>query len=96
MNTLHIILAITTGFLLGLFYFGGLWLTVTHLTRSPYGPLLITLSLIIRLSITAAGFYLVMHGSMENLLACLAGLLMARVTLVRRLGPQQLILHPHE
>jgi F1F0 ATPase subunit 2 len=44
-------------------------------------------SLMIRLGVTLAGFYLVMAGRWERLLACLVGFLLMRTVLVRRLGP---------
>ncbi|MFW6127514.1 MAG: ATP synthase subunit I, partial [Thermodesulfobacteriota bacterium] len=65
----------------------GLWLTVQRLPGARRPGLLTLLSLIIRLGVTLAGFYLVMAGRWERLLVCLAGFLLVRILLVRRLGP---------
>jgi F1F0 ATPase subunit 2 len=72
---------------LGLFYFGGLWLTVRRLPGSRTPELLILGSFVGRLAVTLAGFYLVMGGRWERLLACLAGFLITRTFLLYRLKP---------
>lgn len=82
-----LVLAFAAGLGLGLFYFGGLWLTVQRLPRSRHPGLLTLGSLIVRLGVTLPGFYLVMAGRWERLLVCLAGFLVVRLVLVRRLGP---------
>jgi F1F0 ATPase subunit 2 len=83
---ISLFLMLITGMALGLFYFGGLWLTVQHLPQTRRPGLLSLTSLIIRLGLTLAAFYLVMAGRWERLLACLAGFLLIRLVLVRRLG----------
>ena len=82
-----LVLAFMAGLGLGVFYFGGLWLTVQRLPQARHPGLLTLLSLIIRLGVTLAAFYLVMAGRWERLLVCLAGFLLVRVVLVRRWGP---------
>ncbi len=84
---LTLFLALAAGLVLGLFYFGGLWLTVQRLPQTRHPGLLAFLSLTIRLGVTLVAFYLVMAGRWERLLVCLAGFLLARFLLVRRLGP---------
>jgi F1F0 ATPase subunit 2 len=90
MNELvQLVLAATAGMALGLFYFGGLWLTVRRLPTSR-SPALLTLgSFAGRLAVTLLGFYLVTGGRWERLLACLAGFLIARTLLVHRLHPRR-------
>ena len=85
---LSLTLAFLAGLALGLVYFGGLWLTVQRLPTARRPGLLAALSLILRLGFVLGGFYLVMGGRWERLLACLAGFLLMRALLVRRLGPQ--------
>jgi F1F0 ATPase subunit 2 len=84
---LPLVLAVVVGLALGFMYFGGLWFTVQRLPQSRRPALLSLVSLIIRLSFTLAGFYLVMAGRWERLLACLAGFLLMRFVLVRRWRP---------
>jgi F1F0 ATPase subunit 2 len=84
---LSLLLAVLAGLALGLWYFGGLWLTVQRLPSARHPGVLSLMSLIIRLGLTLAVFYLVMAGRWERLLACLVGFLLMRTVLVRRLGP---------
>jgi len=85
MNSLAIELSIaaSAGLALGLFYFGGLWLTVRKISCSRRPGLLMFGSFVVRLLVTLCGFYLVMDGSLERVLACLAGFLVMRFVLTR-------------
>ena len=76
-------IAVLAGLILGLFYFGGLWLTVRRITCSTRPALLMFGSLVVRLLVTLCGFYLVMDGRWERLLACLSGFLVTRFVLTR-------------
>ncbi|MDH4267296.1 MAG: ATP synthase subunit I, partial [Deltaproteobacteria bacterium] len=72
----------------GFFYFGILWLTVKHLPRVRRPALLFLGSFWGRLGITLIGFYLIMGGEGQRLLACLLGFLLVRSVLVRRFRPE--------
>lgn len=87
-NLLPLILALAAGIGLGVFYFGGLWLTVRRLPTAQHPALLSLLSFFARLGIVLSGFYLVMDGHWQRLLACLFGFLGVRFILVRRWGPE--------
>ena len=87
-NLLPLILALAAGIGLGVFYFGGLWLTVRRLPTAQRPALLSLLSFFARLGVVLSGFYLAMDGHWQRLLACLLGFLGARVILVRLLGPE--------
>jgi F1F0 ATPase subunit 2 len=80
-------MALAAGVGLGLFYFGGLWLTLRLLPSSRYAGLLVSGSLLLRVGVTLPGFYLVMGGQVERMAACLLGFILARVLLARRLAP---------
>lgn len=82
-----LLLAALAGAGLGLFYFGGLWLTVRRLERTGNPALLFGASLILRLSLTVLGFYFVMGGEWQRALACLAGFVIARRILTARTEP---------
>lgn len=86
-SALSLSLAVLAGLALGLFYFGGLWLTVRRLTSSKRPGVLMLGSFAVRLSLTLCGFYLVMDGSWERILACMAGFLVTRFVMTRRLAP---------
>jgi len=88
-QVVHLILAFTAGLVLGLFYFGGLWLTVQRLPRARHPGVLAAVSLLVRTGLTLVGFYLIMAGRWERLAFCLVGFFLVRIFLVRRLGPGQ-------
>ena len=79
--------ALGAGIGLGIFYFGGLWLTVRRLPTARWPAFLSLLSFFGRLGVVLFGFYLVMGGPWERLLVCLLGFLGVRIILVRLWGP---------
>lgn len=81
--------AFCAGLVVGLGYFGGLWFTVRYLPRARRPELVSLGSMVLRLALTLMAFYLIMGGRWERLLAALAGFLIMRTVLVRRLGPAQ-------
>jgi F1F0 ATPase subunit 2 len=83
MNWVDITFALLGGILLGFFYFGGLWLTVRSLPTTRQPALLTMGSFLGRMLITVAGFYFLMGGRVENLLACLVGYILARQILFK-------------
>ena len=82
-ETLTLVLALVTGVLLGAIYFGGLWWTVQKVVLSKWSALWFLGSLLLRTSITLAGFYLVAGGHWERLLVCLLGFVLARLIVMR-------------
>lgn len=85
-NTLHLMVALAVGLLLGLMYFGALWWTVRKGMASPHSALWFMGSLVLRTSITLAGFFLVSAGQWDRLLACLGGFIIARLVVTRVTG----------
>ena len=79
--------AFVAGIGLGVVYFGGLWLTIRHLPESRSPALVAMVSFAGRTMLTLLGMYFVMGGSWQRLVACMAGMVVARVVLVRRFGP---------
>ena len=71
-------LALLSGILLGVIFFGGLWWTVKYRLSSRRAGLWFSGSLLVRVAITVGGFYLVSQGSWKRTLACLFGYLLAR------------------
>jgi F1F0 ATPase subunit 2 len=90
----NLILVLSAGALLGGFYFVALWFTIQRLTQTRQPGLLILGSYVVRLGITLVGFYLVMDGHWERLIACLAGFILARQLLVHRWQPSPEISKP--
>jgi len=87
---LIMILSMAIGVVLGIFYFGGLWLTLKKLPSSG-NPYFLTLgSFFGRTVISLFGFYLVARGGhWERLLVCLFGFILMKVFLVYHLQPHK-------
>src|ERR1700690_194074 len=78
-ETLALVLVWVAGGALGAIFFGGLWWTVRKGISSKQPALWFFGSLLLRMSITMAGFYFVSGGHWERLLLCLLGFVMARL-----------------
>jgi len=75
------ILRVAFGLLIGIFFYGGLWLTVQRLatTRHPFA--LSLGSLLMRMVVALAGFFLLIGGRWQNAAAALIGFTAARFLL---------------
>ena len=82
-----LMLACTAGAVLGAIFFGGLWWTVQKSVTFQRPALCLFGSLILRMSIALAGFYLIGHAHWERLMACLLGFLAARLIVTWRTRP---------
>ena len=85
-----IALSLAAGLGLGLVYFGGLWLTVRRVATTRRPVLLFAGSFVLRTVLVVAGMYLVMDGSWQRMLACLAGFIIMRQAVLSRLRPERL------
>ena len=85
-DILGLVLSFVTGILLGAIFFGGLWWTVRKGVSSKRPALWFVGSLLLRISITLAGFYFISDGHWERLLICLLGFVIARL-IVKRFTP---------
>jgi F1F0 ATPase subunit 2 len=82
----NLLLAVLSGVGLGGIYFGGLWLSVRRVARLERPALFMIGSFVLRTMVVLIGFYLIMDGQSQRLLAALAGFALARVVLVRALS----------
>lgn len=71
-------LSFLAGCALGVFYFGGLWLTVRRLAAAKRPALLLAGSFLLRIGLLLPALYVVMGGRWEHLLASLLGFYIAR------------------
>ena len=71
--------ALGAGLLLGAFFFGGLWWTVIRGVSSDQPAIWFLASMLLRMSLTLAGFYFVGHDHWERWLLCLLGFLLTRL-----------------
>jgi F1F0 ATPase subunit 2 len=75
--------ALLAGILLGAIFYGGLWWTVRRgVVSKTLGAWLIG-SFVLRTVIAVGGFYVVSHGDLRSLLACLLGFIVARIGATR-------------
>jgi F1F0 ATPase subunit 2 len=70
---------LAAGLLLGTFFFVGLWWTVIKGVASRRPALWFFTSMLVRMGVTVAGFYLVGRESWQRWLLCLLGFVVARV-----------------
>jgi F1F0 ATPase subunit 2 len=75
--------AAAAGAVLGVLFFGGLWWTVQRGLTATAPGLWFLLSTLARVGAVLLGFQLVAQGSAINLLACLAGFVLARIAVTR-------------
>ena len=80
---LNLMLALATGLLLGVFFFGGLWWTVQKWVLAKRSALWFTGSWLLRTGVVVAGFFLVSNGHWERLLVCLLGFILMRIIVTR-------------
>jgi F1F0 ATPase subunit 2 len=80
------ILSLSIGTLFGLFYFGGLWLTLQHLSQSKQPSIIAVVSFAVRSVVCLFGFYLISGSGLEMLAVSLVGFLLSKFVLIRRLG----------
>ena len=80
-------LALAVGTLLGVFYFGTLWLVVRRLDRLAWPTVWLGVTGILRLAVVLGLFALLVGARWDRLAVALAGFLAGRVVLKRRLGP---------
>jgi F1F0 ATPase subunit 2 len=86
----EILSAFVPGIVLGIFYFGSLWITVRQLPTTAYPIRLFIGSFIGRMAVTLFGFYLVMDGQWQRALICLGGFVAARILFMHFWKPKQL------
>jgi len=86
-ESLMLILSLASGILFGLFYFGGLWLTLKHMPDSKQPALLTIGSFLGRSTVCIFGFYLISGNGLEALAFSLAGFVASKFALIRRLSP---------
>ena len=77
------------GVLLGLFYFGGLWMTLKYITRTNKSKSWLGISFIIRISFIMVGFWVSIKVDAVSFVLTLSAFLITRVILTRTLGRER-------
>lgn len=81
-ETLSIILAFVAGIILGIIFFGVLWLTVKKSVTAKVPWLWVLGSFIFRVVIVMLGFYFIGAGNWQRLIICLVGFIIARFLVI--------------
>ncbi len=89
MNSTSLLLSFLAGILIGGLYFSGLWITVRQLPTARHPALLLLGSFALRLGLLLAAIYLLANAHWSYLLSAIAGVILARVLLIRRWGPKE-------
>ncbi|HYA18305.1 MAG TPA: ATP synthase subunit I [Bryobacteraceae bacterium] len=77
------IASLAAGIVLGLMFYGGLWMTVRSLMKTRHPVALSFSSYLLRALVAVTGFALAARGGWRNALACLAGFAVGRVIVSR-------------
>jgi F1F0 ATPase subunit 2 len=85
-DAVYLIASLAAGAILGIVYFRGLWQTVLRLPDFKRPAWSMSWSFAARVGIVMAGFYFIMQGHLERLAMAMAGFILVRQILVRRLG----------
>lgn len=84
-----LVVSYLAGSVIGVIYFGGLWVTVSKGLHSGKIGLWFLLSFVLRLAIALGGFYFVASGHWQRLAACLVGFLVVRFLFIKRIQVSQ-------
>ena len=93
LNVTSLVLAFLWGAFLGLVYFGGLWLTLTHVLGKRCFRRWLAASFVCRLAAVLAGFWVVLPMDPVAFFCTLAGFFLVRMLLIRMLGRENGVPH---
>ncbi|MFO7539380.1 MAG: ATP synthase subunit I [Chloroflexota bacterium] len=80
------LLSLLAGGLIGLFYFGGLWLTIRYVTAGKGSTWLLLASFVGRMAVAVGALVWLVNGRLPHLITALLGFFLIRTVLIRRLG----------
>lgn len=78
---------LVAGMVLGLIYFGGLWMVLRRLPEIKHPAAWLGLSLVVRMLIVLLVLYLLFADSWQQLIMAVLGMLTSRAILVHRIKP---------
>ena len=88
MNLGFLVAMLGAGGIIGLFYFGGLWLTLNKLTGSRQWGLWLGTSFLLRTTMTVAAFWLLAGDDWQGILALATGFTIVRFISIKRIQPK--------
>jgi len=93
-----IVIALISGLILGILFFGGLWFTVKKTLGAKYAGLWFAGSSILRTAMVLTGFYFIAQSGLTTLLMSVAGFVAARFLVLRitkRIEQKEIVLMKH-
>ena len=90
MNISILLVMLSAGAIIGILFFGGLWLTLNKLTEAKSWSLWLGVSFLLRITMAAAGFWYFGAGDWRRILALITGFTIVRFISVKRLRPEPL------
>ncbi|WP_339909542.1 ATP synthase subunit I [Symmachiella dynata] len=84
-DVLQVAVPFAAGIVLGVIYFGGLWLTVRNVHQVQHPALLCIGSFVVRNALVLPAFYLVMDGHWVRIVSCLVGFFIVRYVWIHRI-----------
>lgn len=85
-----LIIQCVAGAIIGVLYFGGLWLTLNQLTESRRWGLWLGVSFLVRATLTVTAFWFLGAGDWRRLLALATGFTIVRFLSIKRIRPEPL------
>ena len=96
-NPILWIFSVIWGVILGLFYFGGLWMTLKVISRSKKPKSCLALSFVVRIFLILVGFWFIVRLDPVAFIFTFPAFLITRVILTRSLGGEsQGEIHAHQ
>ena len=90
MNTSVMLAMLSAGAIIGILYFGGLWLTLNKLTKTKSWSLWLGVSFLVRMTLAMAGFWFLGAGDWRRILALITGFTIIRFLSIKRIRPEPL------
>jgi len=86
---LALALSALAGIILGILYFGGLWLTINKMRTMKSPGIFLTASFIMRTVVVIGGFYLISDGKLERLAVAMLAFFVTRFVFIRYFQPKE-------
>ena len=86
MSELGVVIALLGGMVIGIFFFGGLWITIRRVQDNQRPGTVLFVSSFVRIAIALGSLYVLAWGQWERLLIAVVGFMLARLVVIRSVG----------
>lgn len=91
MSELSAVMTLFGGIVIGVFFFGGLWITIRRVQHLRRPGIVLFASSVVRITIALGGLYVVAWGRWERLLIAVVGFMLARLVVIRSFGYPEMV-----